>query len=93
MGINVGVLNYYSLAELQLRGTDRLHCANEHEDIDCNREKTQRRSDQVEQNPEESSSQNAGRMILMDIEHELRAMDQARLTNDGIHFDSIEGQA
>ena len=32
-------------------------------------------------------------MILMDIEHELRAMDQARLTTDGIHFDSVEGQA
>ena len=32
-------------------------------------------------------------MILMDIEHELRAMDKARLTTDGIHFDSIEGQA
>ena len=29
----------------------------------------------------------------MDIEHELRAMDQARLSTDGIHFDSIEGQA
>ena len=29
----------------------------------------------------------------MDIEHELRAMDQARLTTDGIHFVSIEGQA
>ena len=39
------------------------------------------------------ASWNAGRMILMDIEHELRAMDQARLTTDGIHFDSIEGQA
>ena len=39
------------------------------------------------------ASQNAGRMILIDIEHELRAMDQARLTTDGIHFDSIEGQA
>ena len=26
------------------------------------------------------ASSNAGRMILMDIEHELRAMDQARLT-------------
>ena len=32
-------------------------------------------------------------MILMDIEHELRVMYQARLTTDGIHFDSIEGQA
>ena len=39
------------------------------------------------------ASRNAGRMILMGIEHELRAMDQARLTTDGIHFDSIEGQA
>ena len=39
------------------------------------------------------ASRNAGRMILMDIEHELRAMDQARLTTDGIHFDGIEGQA
>ena len=39
------------------------------------------------------ANRNAGRMILMDIEHELRAMDQARLTTDGIHFDSIGGQA
>ena len=39
------------------------------------------------------ASRNAGRMILMDIEQELRAMDQARLTTDGIHFGSIEGQA
>ena len=39
------------------------------------------------------ASRNAGRMILMGIEHELRAMDQARLTTDGIHFDSVEGQA
>ena len=39
------------------------------------------------------ASRNAGRMIPMDTEHELRAMDQARLTADGIHFDSIEGQA
>ena len=39
------------------------------------------------------ANQNAGRMILMDIEDELRAMDQAGLTTDGIHFDSIEGQA
>ena len=36
---------------------------------------------------------NAARMILMDIELELRPMDQARLTTDGIHFDSIGGQS
>ena len=39
------------------------------------------------------ASRNAGRMILMDIEHQLRAMDQTRLTTDGIHSDSLEGQA
>ena len=43
MVINDVVLIYYSLVEVPLRGTDpdRLHCANEYEDIDCNREKTQ----------------------------------------------------
>ena len=39
------------------------------------------------------ASRNAGRMILIEIEHELRAMDQASLTTDGIHFYIIEGQA
>ena len=39
------------------------------------------------------ASRNAGRMILLDIGHELRAIDQARLTTDGILFDSIDGQA
>ena len=48
MGNNDGVLVYYSLAEVQLRGTDRLHCANECEEFDCNKEKAQRRSSQVE---------------------------------------------
>ena len=43
--------------------------------------------------PRNLKSRNAGRMILMDIEHELRAIDQARLTTDGIQFDRIEGQA
>ena len=53
MGINDSVLAYYPMAEVQLRGTDRLHCANEHEEIDCSREKAQRRSNQVE-HPKES---------------------------------------
>ena len=39
------------------------------------------------------ASRNAGRMIHMDIEDELRAMDQARLTTAGIQFHGIEGQA
>ena len=32
-------------------------------------------------------------MILMNLEHELRDMDQTRFTTDGIPFDTIEGQA
>ena len=48
MGIDDGVLVHYSLAEVQLRGTDRLHCANEHEELDSSRKKAQRRSRQVE---------------------------------------------
>ena len=48
MGMNDGVLVYCSLAEVQLRGTDRLHCANECEEFDCNREKAQRWNSQVE---------------------------------------------
>ena len=39
------------------------------------------------------ASRNAGLMILMDLEHELGAINQARSTTDGIHFDSIEGQS
>ena len=94
MGVNDGVFVFYPLAEIQLRGTDRLHCANEHEKLDSGRKKAQRgrvvRWNNILRN---LASRNAGRMILMDIKHELRAMDQARLTTDGIHFDSIEGQA
>ena len=48
MGVNDGEFVYYPLAEIQLRGTDRLHCANEREKPDSNREKAQRRSGQVE---------------------------------------------
>ena len=48
MGINDGVLVYYSLTEVQLRGTDRLHCANEYKELDSNKEKAQRRISQVE---------------------------------------------
>ena len=48
MGINDGVLVYYSLAEIQLRGTDRLHCAIGYKELDSSREKAQRRSRHVE---------------------------------------------
>ena len=39
------------------------------------------------------ASRKAGRMILMNLEHELRALDQTRFNTDGIHFESIKGQA
>ena len=37
-----------TLAEIQLRGTDRLHCTNEYKELDSNREKAQRRGGQVD---------------------------------------------
>ena len=72
MGINDAVLVYYPLAEVQLRGTECLQCANQHEDIDCSREKAQNegviRWNNILRN---LASRNAGRMNLMDIEHDL----------------------
>ena len=55
MGVNDGVFVYYSLAEVQLRGTDRLHCANEREKPDSIRKKAQRGSHKMEQHLEEPS--------------------------------------
>ena len=43
MGINDGVFAYNPLAEIKLRGTDRLHCANEREEPDSCLKKAQRR--------------------------------------------------
>ena len=39
------------------------------------------------------ASRNAGKLVLMDLEYELRSLGQPRFTVDGIHFDTIEGQA
>ena len=39
-----------------------------------------------------SASRKSGRMILINLELELRALAQARFTTDGIQFDSIEGE-
>ena len=87
------MLVYYSLAEVQLRGTDRLTVPMNARSLTA----TGRRHNEgvVRWNNilRNLASRNAGRMILMDIEHELRVMDQARLTTDGIHFDNTEGQA
>ena len=41
MGGNDGVPIYYSLVEIQRRGTDRWHCTHEHDDVDSNRKKIQ----------------------------------------------------
>ena len=38
------------------------------------------------------ASYNARRMILLHLDHELRALDQARHTTNGINVDIIEGQ-
>ena len=38
-------------------------------------------------------SRNFGRIILLDIEHELRATDQVRHKNDGIDLDARRDKA
>ena len=48
MGVNDGAFAYDPLTEIQLRGTDRLLCANEYEKPDSIRKKAQRGSRQVE---------------------------------------------
>ena len=55
MGVNDGVFAYHPLAEVQLRGTDRLHGANEREKPDSIRKKAQRGSHKMEQHLEEPS--------------------------------------
>ena len=50
-------------------------------------------SHQVEQYTEASGESECWTDDPYGHEHELRAIDQARLITDGIHFDSIEGQA
>ena len=37
MGIDNGVPIHYSLAEVQVRGADRLHSTDEHENVDIGR--------------------------------------------------------
>ena len=39
MGIDDGMPIHYSLAEIQVRGTDRLHRTNEHEQFDIDKKK------------------------------------------------------
>ena len=93
MGVDDGVPIHYSLAEIQVRGTDRLHRTHENENVDVGRRRHNEGVIRCYNILRNLASLNAGRMILMDIEHELRATHQARLTTDRVHFDSIEGQA
>ena len=39
MGVDDGMPIYYSLTEIQVRGTDRLHRTHEHENVDSDRKK------------------------------------------------------
>ena len=87
------MLVYYALANFQLRGTDRLHLQMSTRTLTAAGRRYNEGVIRLSNILRNLASRNAGRMILMDIENELRAMDQARLTTDDIHFDSIEGQA
>ena len=83
---------YHYLAEIEVRGTDLLHRPDEHENINIDGKKAQQKVIRWNNIVRNLASRNAGRMILMDLEHELRAMDKARFTTDGVRFDSMEGQ-
>ena len=93
MGTNDGMPIYHYLAEVQICCTDRLHRPDEHENVTPKGRNYNEKVIRWNIIVRNLASRNAGWMILMDLEHELRAMDQARFTTDGVHFDSIEGQA
>ena len=92
MGGNDGVPIYYSLVEIQRRGTVLTVSMST---TKLTATGTRYNEGMIRWNNilKNLASRNAGRMILMDIEHELRAIDQARLTTDEIDFGSIEGPA
>ena len=91
MGVDDGVPIHYSLAEIQLRGTENGTIPLSTKTLTSAGRRHNEgviRWNNILRNME---SRNAEQKIVLDIEHELRAMDQARLTTNGIHFDSIEG--
>ena len=49
MGVDAGISTHHAMAEVSMRGTDRLHQTNEYEDAIIHRKKTQRESRQMEQ--------------------------------------------
>ena len=46
----------------------------------------------MEQHIRNLANRNAGSLVLIHLEYELRAVDQSRFTVDGVHFDTIEGE-
>ena len=75
MGIDDGVLVHYSMAEVQLRGTDSLHCALNTRSLTAAGRRHNEGVVRWNNILRNLASRNAGRMILMDIEHELRMVD------------------
>ena len=92
MGVNAGMPVYHSVAKVSLCSTDRLHYTDEHKNISSTGRRHNERVVRWNNIVRNLASCEAGRMILMDLEHELRALDQARFTTDDMQFDSIEGQ-
>ena len=77
-GKKASVLVYCVVAEVAVRGTDYLQRA---------------QSATASKHNERVVRWNTGGVILMDLEHELRALNQARFNTDVKNFDKIEGQA
>ena len=91
MRLDDGMPIYHAMAENWVRDTVRLHHTDEHENAIVDRNKTQWISHQMEQHCAKSGESQSWTNDPDEFET-LKAMDQARFTPDGIHFDSIEGQ-
>ena len=93
MGINDGMPLHHDMAEVAVRATDVCTVPMSTRKQSATGRRHNERVTRWNNIVLNLTSRNAGRMIPMDLELELNAMDQTRFTTDGIHFDSIEGQA
>ena len=93
MGRGVGLTFFCGFAEIPVSGTDHLHKVMKTRTQQATERRQKERVMRWNNIVHNLASRNAGRFVLMDLEHNFRALDQSRFTTDVIHFDTIEGQA
>ena len=88
---HVGLPNDCNMAEIPTCCFDHLqHSDGQEVTLAATRrqnEKTVRRKNLVRN----LTCRNAGKLVLMDLEYKLRALDQSRIILNGIHFEAVEG--